>query len=288
MRVAEAWQSGRDRLAAREIPDASLEAETLLRDALEVDRSDFFARLQEEIAPKQQRVMEASLGRRISGEPLFYVLGRREFYSIELIVGPEVMVPRQETEVLVEQALRLAGQRAGSPISVADVGTGSGAIAIALAKNLPHAEVYATDNSGEALAVADENRRMCGVADRVRLLKGDLLEALDSPVDLIVSNPPYIPTDAIAGLAPEVRREPALALDGGPDGLQVIRRLIAQAPAYLRPGGRLLIEIGPEQLDAVTSEARRVFPGARVGHSRDLLGLPRVVTVDTSEPYSPV
>ena len=282
MRVAEAWQSGHDRLAAREIPDASLEAEALLRDALEVDRADFFARLQEEVAPEKQRVMEASLARRLSGEPFFYVLGRREFNSIELIVGPEVMVPRQETELLVEQAVRLAGKRAGSPISVADVGTGSGAIAIALAKNLPHAEVYATDISNDALAVADENCRAHCVADRVRLLKGDLLEALDSPVDIIVSNPPYIPTGDIADLAPEVRREPAVALDGGPDGMQVIRRLIVQAPACLRPGGQLLIEIGPEQLDAVISDARRVLPAAHVGYSHDLLGLPRVVIVDTS------
>ena len=287
MKVAEAWRQGSDRLSEQSIPDASLEAEVLLRHALAVDRADFFAALRREVAPKQQKVVDRSLARRLAGEPLFYIIGQRQFYSLDLTVGPRAMVPRQETELLVEEALRLAERRADGAISIADVGTGSGAIAIAVAKSLPLSQVYATDISDGALAVADENRRRHGVADRVRLRRGDLLEALDRPVDIIVSNPPYIPSGAIAGLAPEVRREPALALDGGPDGMRTIRRLIAQAPDCLNPGGQLLVEIAPEQLETVMSLARHTFPWKRVAYSRDLLGMPRVVIVDTSEQPSP-
>ena len=159
------------------------------------------------------------------------------------------------------------------------MGTGSGAIAVAAAVNLPSCRVYATDTSEAALRVAGDNCRMHGVEDRVELRHGDLLDPLDVRVDVIASNPPYVMTGEIEGLGREVGSEPVEALDGGPDGLDVIRRLFEQAPAALRPGGAMLVEIDPRQLQPVISLAAAAFPGGRVSHRRDLSGRPRVVVV---------
>ena len=169
---------------------------------------------------------------------------------------------------------------AGRPdLAVADVGTGSGAIAVAAAVNLPSCRVYATDASEAALRVARDNCRMHGVEDRVELRRGDLLDPQDVRVDVIASNPPYVMTGEIEGLGREIGREPVEALDGGTDGLDVIRRLFEQAPAALKPGGAVLVEIDPRQLQPVTSLAAAAFPNGRVSHRRDLSGRPRVVVV---------
>ena len=159
------------------------------------------------------------------------------------------------------------------------MGTGSGAIAVAVAVRVPRAQVTAIDVDAGALDVADSNRRHHGVEGRVVLARGDLLAPLAAPVDVVVANPPYIPSAELARLPREVRREPAGALDGGGDGLAVARRLLADAPARLNAGGALFVEIAPEQLDEVQRLARRSFPGARVTHRKDALGLARVVCV---------
>ena len=284
MTVRESWVRARDRLARRQVSDAALEAEVLLRSAMDADRAEFFASLQDELAPRDQETVGRWVERRLAGEPLAYILGRREFYGLDFIVGPQVMVPRQETELLVELALEFANRNPDRSLTIADVGTGSGAIAVALASNLPQATVYATDTSQEALALANVNRRRHWVSNRVRLRHGDLLDALDAPVDMIVSNPPYLNSGDLGTLAVEVRQEPQQALDGGPDGLQVTRRLLEQAPAYLTPGGYLLVEIAPQQRDAVSEMARQAFDGADVSFAHDLLGLPRVIVADTSKP----
>ena len=200
--------------------------------------------------------------------------------SLELSVNSAVLVPRQETEVLVDQVLKFYATRSPrrGPV-IADVGTGSGAIAIAIAVNMPDATLYATDSSLAALDVADGNSRRHGVSNRVRLFYGDLLAALPGRVDAIVSNPPYLSMTELGGLEPELRREPPAALDGGPNGLHVVERLIRGAPNYLRRGGLVAVEIAPGQLDDVTGMARARFPEANVAHVKDLLGLPRVVTV---------
>ena len=268
-------------LESHGIPESLLEAEVLLRHVLEYDRARFYASLPDEIDGKSLRRVEILADRRIAHEPLAYIIGRREFYGLDLTVSPAVLIPRQETESLVDAALEFARQRSDDGISIADIGTGSGAIAVALAVNLPAAQVYATDCSTSALAVADRNRHRHGVADRVCLLRGDLLFPLPQPVDLILSNPPYIATKLMSGLAPEVQMEPRVALDGGEEGLEVIRRLFEQAPSKLRAGGVLMVEISPEQLDAVCEMAKNLFPGAEITHHDDLLGLPRCVSVST-------
>lgn len=269
-------------LESHGIPEGLLEAEVLLRFALEYDRAHFYACLEDKVDARFLRRVEILADRRIAREPLAYITGRREFYGLEFSVSPAVLIPRQETELLVDAALEFARQRSDGGISIADVGTGSGAVAVALAVNLPAALANATDCSKSALAVADRNRHEHGVADRVCLLQGDLLLPLSQPVDIILSNPPYIDANLMYGLAPEVQMEPRVALDGGEDGLEVIRRLFEQAPSKLKEGGCLMVEISPEQLDAVCEIAKARFPVADISYANDLLGLSRCVIVSTT------
>ena len=263
------------------ISDSALEAEVLLRHVLEHDRARFYASLQDTIGVENFERVQELTRRRIAREPLAYITGHREFYGLDFLVSPGVLIPRQETEQVVERALEVANERHDKDISVADVGTGSGAIAVAIAANLPGARVFAIDCSAEALAVASRNCQRHRVANRVTLLQGDLLAPLSQAVDLIVSNPPYIATNLLSGLAPEVQREPQTALDGGEDGLEIIRRLFKQSTSKLKEGGQLVVEISPEQLISVKSIAQEHFPQASITHINDLLRLPRCVIVAT-------
>ncbi len=269
----------RSRLERAGIDDPALEAEVILRHALDIDRAAFFASLEEKQDADALNLADSLAARREKGEPLAYMLGHREFYGIDILVTPAVLIPRQETELIVDAILELG--RGRPALTIADVGTGSGAIAVAAAVNLPGSRVYATDSSRAALRVAGDNCREHNIDDRVELRHGDLLESLDGPVDVIASNPPYVMTGEIAGLAREVGHEPVAALDGGPDGLDVIRRLFEQAPAALQPGGTMIVEIDPRQLQAVTALAAAAFPNGRVSHRRDLSDRPRLVIVTT-------
>ena len=268
-------------LRAAGVEEAHLEADVLVRRVLGLERADLLARPETPLAPSQAATLEGLLARRLRREPLAYVLSRREFHGLDFRVTPAVMVPRPETETLVEEALAWAGARP-APVAVADVGTGSGCIAVSLAVRLPGARLLATDVSPAALAVADENIRRHGVAGRVRLLSGHLLQPLPYRVDLIVANLPYVPTGRFDGLQPEVRDyEPRLALDGGPDGTDLLRPLLRQAGAYLRPGGAVMLEIDEEQGCTMAQEARSAFPAASVRVRRDLAGRDRVLVVQT-------
>jgi len=219
---------------------------------------------------------QSLISRRVSGYPLPYLTGRVEFYGLEFEVTPEVLIPRPETETLVDLAI------ARQPMSIVDVGTGSGCIAVSLAVHLPEAVVYAIEISPAALAVARRNVERHGVAERVRLMAGDVLSPRPGPVDLIVSNPPYIPTGECGSLPASIRDyEPRLALNGGPDGLAVVQQLLMQAPAVLRPGRGMLIEIGADQGEAATYLARTFFPHATVRLHPDLAGRDRVLEVQT-------
>jgi release factor glutamine methyltransferase len=228
----------------------------------------------------QQTNYQALVRRRASGYPLPYLTGHIEFYGLEFEVTPETLIPRPETETLVD--LALASHSSSTHLLIADVGAGCGCITVALAAHLPNATVYAIEIAPPALAVARRNVERHGLTARVRMVAGDTLTPLSGPVHLIVSNPPYVSTGDCASLPVSVRdHEPRLALDGGPDGLSVIRRLLAQAPAKLHPGGRLLIEIGADQGEAVTSLARTFFPRATIRVHPDLAGRDRVLEVQT-------
>jgi release factor glutamine methyltransferase len=274
------WASARDRLVRADIPDASLEAEVLLRHALGIDRVAFYANLRDPVPVESSGRFDALLVRREGREPLAYITGKREFYGMDFLVTPDVLVPRQETELLVDLAIQRLDDT--KTPRVLDVGTGTGCVALAIAAQVPDADVHSVDASDDALTVATRNRDAHGLAGRVTLHRGDLLSPFvgDTPRwDVIVSNPPYIPTDVIATLSPEVRAEPHMALDGGPDGLDPTRELLAQSVGLLADGGRLLIEIYSDSAAEAQRLAAAAFPDTLVSIHSDLLGLARVLEI---------
>lgn len=280
--LRQSLESVRAELRDHGISEWQVEADALLRHVLGVARADFLTRVYagEDILTNSQFLsLRALIDRRLDGEPLAYIVGRREFYGLDLEVDESVLIPRQETELIVELALEhLASRDEGhGPPVVVDVGTGSGAVALAVAAHADNARVVGVDISPSALAVAIRNRnRLSG--NRVELVQGDMLTAIAAPVDLIVSNPPYIPSGTLPSLAVEVRREPAVALDGGADGLDHFRRLATQASERLAPGGALIVELMPEQMDDAILAARRNMRNAAVVETRlDLMGNRRAI-----------
>lgn len=266
------------RLEAASVETARQDAEWLLAAVLGLDRFDLYVEPARRVTSAEARRFRAVVERRAGHEPLQHLLGFEEFRGLRLAVTPDVLVPRPETEGLVEWAQALLAPLA-RPV-VADVGTGSGAIACALAAACPAAEVLAIDSSLAALTVATANVRRLGLSGRVRLLAGDLLGPLASvagSLDMVVANPPYLPSAVIATLPREVAAfEPRVALDGGADGLRVIRRITAAAPGALRPGGTLLMEIGEDQAGAVASlMAAEGFGG--ISARLDLRGVERYI-----------
>jgi release factor glutamine methyltransferase len=243
--------------AQKGVESPRLDAQVLLAHSLGCKRIDLYARSTEE-APETERTRFRDLvRRRVEGSPVAYLVGTKEFYLLPFEVTPAVLIPRPATEALVLAALERM-----KPLSaprVLDIGTGSGCIAISLAKQNSTASVIASDASPDALAVARHNVERHAVANRVRLIESDLFAGLnsESPFDLILSNPPYVRTDDLSGLAPDVREhEPRQALDGGADGFAVIDRLLKDAPVHISPGGWLLVEIGSDQGDAMLSRLR--------------------------------
>ena len=288
MILGEALREARSKLESHGSGDADLEAEVLLRHVLGLDRARFYASLQSDIDAIEKETFHRLLERCLWGEPLAYILGRKEFYGLTLKVNRDVLIPRPETELLVDKALEFARSSAEDrALAIADVGTGSGAIAIALACNLREAKIYAIDVSSKALDVARENGCNHGVGDRVHFLVGDLLTPLPEPVDLMMANLPYVRRDNLSKAEPELLFEPREALDGGPDGLDVIRRLIAQAPGYLRRRGALILELDPPQVETIKELTWRMFPGADISVARDLAGLDRMVVIKSPGPKLP-
>ena len=263
-----------------DIPDARLEAEVMVMTIMRMTRQNIFAEQETEVPANAVEDLAGIVAQRLERIPLAYILGYREFYGINVVVTPDVLIPRPETEGMVEHTLFMAlmGMETRE-LSIADVGTGSGAIAVNLAIHLPGARIYAVDNSEPALDVAAWNIRAHSVADRVRLGHGDLLEPVPEPVDLIVANLPYIPTDRIPTLQPEVQREPAGALDGGADGLDLVRRLLSQAPSKLNSPGIILLELDPEQFPIAEALALEQFPEAEISAEQDLTHRDRIMVI---------
>jgi release factor glutamine methyltransferase len=283
--VAEALRCATKHFAALQVletADPRLEVELLLQHALGFDRTQLYQRLRDEIAPDREAAYHDLVWRRLCGEPTPYIIGRAHFCDVELAVAPAAAIPRPETELLVEQASALASERlqAAPSLTIVDVGTGCGAIALALATRLPSARIIATDISPAALALAQGNAERLGLASVVRFLCGDLLEPLEQPLDIVVANLPYVRSDEWQRLPVEIRcHEPRQALDGGPDGLRVIERLLRRAPPLLRPGAALLLEIGYDQGPPVVALASEVFPQAAIEVKKDLASLDRLVVI---------
>jgi release factor glutamine methyltransferase len=254
-----------DYLKEKEIDNPRLTAEVLLAHQLNIDRLKLYLELEQPLTASELSGYRSLIKRRLRHEPLQYITGVQEFWSLDFVVDPRVLIPRPETELLVEQGLRLIETMQGPAdhsIKILDLGTGCGAIGIALAREIPDADIWATDISADALQVASLNARKHGVSDRIQFSQGDLWEPFVGigimTFDIIVSNPPYIPTEEYPSLQPEVRDyEPSMALDGHPGGMYYIEKILTEAPKYMNQGGWLLMEMDPDQ----TGKALRFLEG---------------------------
>ena len=297
-KIGELLASGTARLRASGSESARLDAELLLGWAIGAERTTVIAHSESPAGADAAKTYEAGLLRREAGEPVAYIRGLTEFHGLAFSVDARALVPRPETELLVEAAEREVAHRLTSaprpagtpPLRVVDVGTGSGAIAIALAsilrkrRMLPEVTVLAVDNSADALGLALENAVAHALADAIVFSGSDLLTASDQPFDLILANLPYIPSGEIDGLPVAASFEPRAALDGGPDGLTLIRRLLDELPASLAEGGTALLEIGFDQGPAVAA-AVASLPGTWTCRIQpDLSGKPRVAHVERAAP----
>jgi release factor glutamine methyltransferase len=300
MDVRTALKQGLAQLREAHVPSFTLAAELLLLHVLGRDRTWIYAHPEEEISAADAERFFALIARRANGEPTQHLTGKQEFWGLEFEITHDVLIPRPETEHVIEVALdRLAvrelraGRKqtlTGEGLQIADIGTGSGCIAIALAKELPSATIFATDISRAALAVARRNAARHGFSDRIHFLESNLLEAsVDSPLatrhsppplDLIVSNPPYIGRREAAELMREVRdREPEIALYGGEEGYEFYADLVTQSAAHLKPGGLLVLELGHNSLPAV-QPLLDAPTWTNAGVTNDLAGIPRVIAVE--------
>jgi release factor glutamine methyltransferase len=299
--IRSALKEGIARLRTAHVPSDTLAAELLLMHALGRDRTWLYTNPEHPLdAPTAEKYF-ALIARRVSGEPTQYLTGKQEFWALEFEVTPAVLIPRPETEHVIEVALERLGQRGikinmktGAPsptLQIADVGTGSGCIAVALAHELPHAKIIATDISSAALEVAKRNAKRHHVADRIEFVEADLFEKVshesrvtshESPLfDLIASNPPYISQADATSLPTEVRdHEPHSALFGGPSGVEIYSRLIHEAGAGLQPGGILVLELGYDSADAVRKMFHMEHRWANVSVTNDLAGIPRVIAAE--------
>jgi release factor glutamine methyltransferase len=283
-----------ERLAVAGAASPRLDAELLLGFALGVDRVGVLAYPEALVGSAAAAAFEGYVARREAGEPVAYIRGFKEFHGQAIATDARALVPRPETEQLVDEALAAIVARltaapripGSPPLRIADVGTGSGAIAVALVAALRrrrmdgHVRVHAVDISEDALDLARENAAGHGVADRIAFRSGDLLPVGDGPYAVICANLPYVASGALAGLAADLSYEPALALDGGPDGLDVIRRLLDRLRTVLSADGVALLEIGSDQGEAVVAETARLLPGWRCTVLPDLAGLPRIARVE--------
>jgi release factor glutamine methyltransferase len=259
---------------------ARRDAELLARKVLGWDRARFLADRHEDAPVRFAPEYERLVARRERREPIPYITGVQEFWGLSFEVTPAVLIPRPETEFILEEAIACLEDMNGAALEIVDVGTGSGCIAVALARRFPDARIVATDLSGAALAVARRNAVRHGVSHQVRFVETSFLEAIESTPAMIVSNPPYVPSVSAPGLVPEVRDfEPGLAVFGGPDGLAGLRELLAQAASKLAPGGWLIVEFGCGQEDAVAELVANVPCYSLTKVRRDLQGIPRTAVV---------
>ncbi len=284
MTVIEILNWSKNYLEDHQIENPRLNAELLLAHSLNLDREGLYVRLNSNIKKEEKVAFERLIKRRISWEPLQYILGHQEFWSIDFKVDSRVLIPRPDTELLVEQAISILAETSfKNPPFVLDIGTGSGAIAISLAKEVRDIFLVATDISRDALMLAKGNAESLGLLHQIQFVNGNLfgpfrlLRERES-FDLILSNPPYITCSEIEGLAREVRDyEPVLALNGGEDGLTFYRNIVSQAPFYLKKGGWLLLEVGQAQAEKVSELIEKKGDFLAPQRFQDLSGIERVV-----------
>jgi len=276
------WTDERFRKEGMSTP--RLEAEVLLAETLGLDRVGLYTHFDQPLQPGELARFKKVIQRRLRHEPLAYILGKKEFWSLKFQVTPAVLIPRPETEILVSEALRVLTllNQFRLSLHILEIGTGSGAISVALAKELPSVEIVATDLSEKALSIAEKNARQNGVREQIRFLQGDLFNPLEEGLrfDLVLTNPPYIPQEHFSALPPEVRDfEPRMALDGGKDGLAFFRRALPQVGKFLHPGGWFLAEIGAGQDQEIRKMTEATPDLLSSDFAPDLAGRQRVFKV---------
>lgn len=282
MTIIEAINKATNDLTAAGVTDARPDAQVLLAHTIRKDRVWLITHRDDILEDADRRDFADAVRRRTRREPLQHIIGNQEFWGLEFKVTPDVLIPRPETEFIIEAALTTAQDRS-SQLRIVDLGTGSGCIATCLAKEFFAAHVIATDASAKALAVARENARNHNVADRIRYLKGDLFDPLKEldirgQIDMIVSNPPYVRAGDLSSLQPEVKDyEPVSALVAGPEGTEIAARIIRRAPEYLKKGGALILEMGMGQAEALTTIVRTTGAYRKPGILKDLAGIDRVI-----------
>jgi len=280
--VGAALREGVQKLERANVPSALLAAELLLMHALNRDRTFLYAHPEAQIDPAQLEKFDSQIKKRAAGTPTQYLTGHQEFWGMDFEVTPDVLIPRPETEHVIEVALsRIGESRRNNPLRIADVGTGSGCIAVALAKEFPNAEIFATDISSKALAVAKRNATRHNFANRITFTECNLLEGIPQQpqLNLIVSNPPYVARKDAPSLPTDVREhEPELALFAGEDGMEIYPRLIAQAKTHLAEGGLLVLELGAGLFEPVSDLLEARSGWTRVSATQDLAGIVRVIS----------
>jgi release factor glutamine methyltransferase len=274
LNLRQALGSVRKALRNKDFEDASIEGEILLRHILKVERAYLFSHLDDVLTSFQEDALKKVLARRIQEEPVSYIIGHKEFYGLDFIVDNRVLIPRPESELMVEKTIEIVKKQ--KITTIADIGTGSGAIAISLAVNLPDVIIHATDISKDALEVARQNCKKHRVEDRIVLLQGDLLEPLPGTYDLIVANLPYVKTADIKEQK-SLRFEPGLTLDGGEAGLDVIGKAVRQADKKLNKKGCMIIEIGQGQAESVCELIKKEYPTSVIQVYPDLAGIARII-----------
>ncbi len=283
MTLAQALQQSAHILCSNGIDDSHIEARILLGYTTKLSPVQIYTYPERTLSQEQEVKLQELVERRLCHEPAAYIVNHREFYGIDFYVDSRVLIPRPETELLVDMAIEFARSSTypARPLLIADIGTGCGAIAISLAINIPQSKIYATDVSPSALEVARLNCEYHNVTDRINLLQDNLLEPLPSPVDLIVANLPYIKRAELANLSPEIIQfEPSLAIDGGESGLDYIGQLLEQAGDRIDNRGRLLLEVGQNQEKEIDNLVRNRLGRVNFEFISDSNGIKRVVRID--------
>ena len=280
MNLRELWVDTKKELDSSNISDSGIESEVIIRKVLDLDRNNFFATLDNPIPMRKTSQIKKNLQQRISGIPLSYITKNREFFGIDFFVNENVLIPRQESELLVEKVISFCEKQKETKFTIADIGTGSGALAISIAKNLNNVNLIATDISNKALQIAKKNAKNINVSRKISFLRSNLLENLKTPVDVIVANLPYISTSEMHTLSLEVKKEPKRALLGGENGTDLIAKLIRQSPKHLKKNGKLILEISPSQKNIVFSLIKENFPKSNPKVHKDYAKTERAISIE--------
>lgn len=275
MKVEELLKEGKQKLINNKVEDANIIARILLEYILKIHRQELIKKLEQEVEKKEKQEYEKEIQKIIQGMPLQYITNKQEFMRLPFYVDENVLIPQPDTEILVEEVLSISNKE--SKNKILDICTGSGCIGISLAYYLQNAKITMSDISKKAIEIAEKNAKNNGIIEKVEIIESDLFKNIKEKFDIIVTNPPYIETKTISSLAKEVQKEPKLALDGGEDGLLFYRKIIEEAPNFLKNNGYLCMEIGYDQKEKIIELAKQKGIFVKIEAKKDLAGNDRII-----------